>query len=116
MEMPMEEMEANAAKACGLLRNMANESRLMILCQLSIKEMTVGELLEVIPLSQSALSQHLGMLRRERIVKTKREAQYVRYSLASGEAMFMIKALYDLYCNPNIDVPKGMVFDTGAQI
>jgi DNA-binding transcriptional ArsR family regulator len=109
MEMPMDQMEANASKACGLMRSMANESRLMILCQLSSREMTVGELLEVIPLSQSALSQHLGMLRRERIVKTKREAQYVRYSLASGEAQYMIKALYDLYCNPNADIPKEVI-------
>jgi len=98
MDMSMEQMEENAGRACALLKSMANEYRLMILCQLSVEEMTVGELLEKIPLSQSALSQHLSMLRRENIVKTRRESQFRRYSLASEEARVMIGALYELYC------------------
>lgn len=100
MKVPMEEMGANAQKACALLKSMANESRLMILCQLAEKEMSVGELLKSIPLSQSALSQHLSMLRRENIVSTRREAQSIKYSLASDEARVLIDALYELYCKP----------------
>ncbi len=96
----MEQMGENASKACGLLKAMANESRLMILCQLSEGEMTVGELLETIPLSQSALSQHLSMLRRENIVATRRESQFRKYSLASDEARALIGTLYELYCAP----------------
>lgn len=103
MDMPIEQMQANASEACGLLRSMANESRLMILCQLAEKDMTVGELLENMPLSQSALSQHLAMMRREKIVKTNREAQYIRYSLASHEARVMLGSLYELYCSPDSD-------------
>lgn len=98
MELPLEQMQANAAQATSLLKSMANESRLMILCQLSQQEMTVGELTNRIPLSQSALSQHLGVLRREKLVKTRRESQFVWYSLDSEEAKAVIGTLYDLFC------------------
>ena len=94
----MDIMEANAERATGLLKSMANESRLMILCQLSQGEMTVGQLAEIIPLSQSALSQQLGILRRERLVKTRRESQFVWYALDSEEAKAVIGTLYDLFC------------------
>lgn len=112
MEMPIEQMQANASEACSLLRSMANESRLMILCQLAEKDMTVGELLEKMPLSQSALSQHLAMMRREKIVTTRREAQYIRYSLASREARVLLGSLYDLYCNPDSNETCGLTSDT----
>ena len=98
MELPLELMQEHAGRASTLLKSMANESRLMILCQLSQQEMTVGELTAKIPLSQSALSQHLGILRREKLVKTRRESQYVWYSLASDEAKAVIGTLYELFC------------------
>jgi len=107
MKMQMEEMGENADKACALLKSMANQSRLMILCQLAEREMSVGELLENIPLSQSALSQHLSMLRREKIVKTRRVAQSIMYSLDSEEARVLIAALYELYCNTDEDKSCG---------
>ncbi len=103
MKMQMEEMGENASEACMLLKSMANQSRLMILCQLAEGEMSVGELLENIPLSQSALSQHLSMLRRETIVKTRRVAQSILYSLDSKEARVLINALYELYCSKEGD-------------
>ncbi len=92
------QMQENAEKACTLLKSMANETRLMILCQLAGGESSVGDLLEVIPLSQSALSQHLAILRRERLVATRREAQSIVYSLASDEVRAVIGTLYVLYC------------------
>ena len=101
MKMDMEDPGKNAQKACALLKSMANETRLMILCQLSEKEMSVGELLEQVPLSQSALSQHLTILRREEIVTTRREAQSIKYSLASDGARALIGALYEVYCKPS---------------
>ncbi len=103
MKMQMEEMGENAGQACMLLKSMANQSRLMILCQLAECEMSVGELLENIPLSQSALSQHLSMFRREKIVKTRRVAQSIMYSLDSKEARVLINALYELYCSKEDD-------------
>lgn len=92
-------MMGNAARACALLKSMANETRLMILCQLSDSEMSVGELLETIPLSQSALSQHLAVLRREELVVTRRSARSVYYALASDEVRAIITTLYNLYCS-----------------
>ena len=104
MDLPLEIMQANAGKASALLKSMANDSRLMILCHLSQGEMTVGELAGLLPLSQSALSQHLGVLRREQLVKTRRESQYVWYSLDSEEAKAVIGTLYDLFCAACEDV------------
>ena len=98
MDLPLDIMQANAGRATALLKSMANETRLMILCQLSQREMTVGELIELVGLSQSALSQHLGVLRREGLVKTRRESQTIYYSLEHGPADRVITLLHDIYC------------------
>jgi DNA-binding transcriptional ArsR family regulator len=70
----------------------------MIMCNLAEGEMTVGQLNGVIPLSQSALSQHLALLRRDGLVKTRREAQTIYYSLIEGPASQVIQILHDIYC------------------
>ncbi|UOR15814.1 ArsR/SmtB family transcription factor [Qipengyuania aquimaris] len=97
-DLPMELLQENAARATALLKSMANESRLLILCQLSQSEMSVGELAEVVPLSQSALSQHLSLLRREGLVKTRRSSQFVYYSLDSEDVQAVIGTLYEQFC------------------
>lgn len=97
-DLPMELLQKNAARATALLKSMANESRLLILCQLSQAEMSVGELAETVPLSQSALSQHLSLLRREGLVKTRRSSQFVYYSLDSEEVRAVIATLYEQFC------------------
>lgn len=114
MEMPMEEMRKNAARATALLKSMANESRLMILCQLSQQEMTVSELADLVDLSQSALSQHLSVLRREGLVKTRRSSQFVHYSLDSEEVKALIGTLYDQFCASCDDPAEAAGADTGA--
>lgn len=86
-----------AQAATELLKAMSNESRLLILCQLVHGEKTVGELEQVIGLSQSALSQHLAVLRQCDLVKTRRNAQSIYYSMAGPEPSALIKALYDLF-------------------
>ena len=98
-DLEMEAMAENAGRACSLLKSMANETRLMILCQLCDGERTVGQLLEIVPLSQSALSQHLAVLRREELVTTTRNAQSISYSLASGEVREIIYTLHKLFCS-----------------
>lgn len=100
--MEIAELRENATKASGLLRVMANESRLLILCNLLEGEKAVQEIQEHVGLSQSALSQQLAILRGEKLVSTRREAQSVYYSLASREAETMIAALYEIYCAPNL--------------
>lgn len=84
----------NAPRASAILKAMSNHHRLLILCQLVNGEKSVGQLEEYIGLSQSALSQHLARLRREDLVKTRRQAQTIFYSLNGDEATSIIKALY----------------------
>ena len=92
------EMRKHAAEAAGVMKALGNESRLMILCLLAEGERSVGELNEVIPLSQSALSQQLAKLRQQGLVDTRRESQTVYYRLASGPADKIIHLLHDIYC------------------
>ncbi|MCA8867417.1 MAG: winged helix-turn-helix transcriptional regulator [Rhodobacteraceae bacterium] len=96
--MNIAELQDNATKASDLLKVMANESRLMIMCNLLDGEKSVQELQTHVGLSQSALSQQLAILRGRDLVSTRREAQSVFYSLASPEAETLIATLYDLYC------------------
>jgi DNA-binding transcriptional ArsR family regulator len=99
----MAELHDMASHACELLKAMANEWRLMILCQLSEGEKTVSELQAILGLSQSALSQHLAILRRERIVSARKHAQSVSYSLAGDEASKVMESLHDVFCGAASD-------------
>jgi ArsR family transcriptional regulator, virulence genes transcriptional regulator len=92
------EMGPHAAKAVALLKAMANEQRLMILCNLVGGPLTVRELNNRVKLSQSALSQHLGVLRDARIVSTARNSQSIIYSLPRGVATQIIGLLHDEFC------------------
>lgn len=95
--MDVEQFANQAQAATDLLKAMSNESRLLILCQLVHGEKTVGELEQVVGLSQSALSQHLAVLRQSDLVKTRRNAQSILYSLAGPEPRALIEALYNLF-------------------
>jgi DNA-binding transcriptional ArsR family regulator len=97
------DMAEHASDAAGLMKALGNESRLMILCMLADRERSVGELNEIIPLSQSALSQQLARLRQQHIVKTRRESQTIYYSLADGPADRVIHLLHDIYCGRGIE-------------
>ena len=94
------QMRQSAAQAVRLLKSLANESRLMIMCVLAEGEISVGALNKRIDLSQSALSQHLALLREQGLVKTRRESQTIYYSLAETEAIELIQTLHDIYCAP----------------
>lgn len=93
-----EEMRAHADDAARLLKALSNSSRLMVLCSLAKGELTVGQINERVPLSQSALSQHLAVLRRDGLVRTRRSAQTIYYSLAHGPAGRIIDTLYEVFC------------------
>ena len=94
------QMAAHAGDAARLLRALANPHRLMVLCVLSEGELPVGELNRRVALSQSALSQHLAVLRADGLVATRREAQAIHYRLAPGPALAVIHTLHGLYCPP----------------
>ncbi len=94
----IQQMQVHAGEAANLLKKMANEHRLLVLCTLASGELSVGDLNAQIPLSQSALSQHLGALREAGLVQTRREAQTIFYSLQGENAMKVIEVLRSIYC------------------
>ena len=93
-----EAMKSKANDAVSLLKGLANESRLMIMCVLAEGEISVGQLNQRIKLSQSALSQHLAVLRDQGLVQTRRESQTIYYRLEESAAMNIIELLHDFYC------------------
>lgn len=95
-------MGRHAEDAALFLKLMANPHRLMILCHLLDNELSVGQLNDHLPLSQSALSQHLAMLRNNGMVTTRREQQTIFYSLASKEVEGVMEVLYENFCAPDM--------------
>lgn len=94
----LKQLHDAADRASELLKNLANNHRLMVLCMLAEGEMSVAQLGEHIDLGQSPLSQHLARLRADGLVKTRKVAQHVYYSLDSEEAGEVIQTLHRLYC------------------
>lgn len=94
----MTEMTRVAGDATRLLKSLANEKRLMILCQLAEGELSVGELQARLGIGQAPLSQQLARLRRDGLVGTRRAAQTIYYSLAGERAGRLISVLYDMFC------------------
>lgn len=93
------QMAEGAGEAVAMLKALANEHRLLILCHLiEAGELSAGELVDRIGLSQSALSQHLGKLREERVVEFRRHAQTLFYSVCDDRAGQLIERLRDLFC------------------
>lgn len=93
----VEELEPRAEEAARMLKLLANEQRLTVLCRLSAGEMSVSELGQHVPLTQSALSQHLAKLRAEGLVATRREAQTIYYRLDDPAVEQIIAVLCDVY-------------------
>lgn len=94
-------LEEKAGEAARMLRLLANERRLLVLCHLAGEgETTVGALAEAVGLSQPALSQHLALLREDGLVATRRESQAMFYRLADPKAARLLEVLRDLYCPP----------------
>ena len=95
--MDLKKLEEQSEKASALLKALANEKRLMIVCLLSNGERNVGELEQVIGLSQSALSQHLARLRRDGVVETRREAQTIYYMIKDASVPKLLDCLSAIY-------------------
>lgn len=95
--MDVKEVERNIDVAVNLLKALSNEKRLKIICALYQGEKNVGELEEIVALSQSALSQHLARLRRDGLVNTRRDAQTIYYSMNDRAAKAVLSCLYDIY-------------------
>ena len=87
-----------AGQAVGVLKLLASEDRLLLLCQLSQGEMCVGDLEQALDIRQPTLSQQLGVLRNEGIVNTRRDGKRIYYSVADPKVMQLLAVLYRLYC------------------
>lgn len=111
--MPYGSLLLNAERASRLLKAMGNERRLVILCHLCQREYSVSELCRLVGLSQSALSQHLAKLRRDGLVRTRRSAQTVYYSIAGPQVRPLLSALYDLF-TPAAPAGADDAAETGA--
>ncbi|MDH0341930.1 ArsR/SmtB family transcription factor [Chromobacterium haemolyticum] len=96
--MDLNMLRANAGRAALLLKGLANEDRLLLLCQLVDGEKSVSELERLTGIRQPSLSQQLGVLRNEGLVATRREGKWVYYSVASADALALLNALHALFC------------------
>lgn len=98
VDLAPEVMEEHATQAVDLLKSMANQSRLMILCLLANGELTVSEINKSVTISQSALSQHLAALRKADLVATRKVAQTIYYRLNGDATVRIIGVLQSIYC------------------
>ncbi len=97
----MNDLAKLSSEVANLLKNIANPIRLMVLCNLLNKEMTVSELLKSIDISQSALSQHLTILREKSIIKDEKSGKYVYYSISDEKTKQILGFLHEICCNDN---------------
>lgn len=101
-------LKASADDACALLKALANPHRLMLVCSLIYGEQSVGVLAEMLGVSKTLASQHLGLLRRDGVVATRRDGQTIYYGLQSGQARAVIETLSNLFCTvPDRAHPQG---------
>lgn len=98
MKVEADRMKERSAEAEAFLKLMANRNRLMVLCVLLDKELSVSDLNECVPVSQSALSQHLSALREAGLVSTRRESQTIFYSIADERVHRVLATLYEVFC------------------
>ena len=91
-------LRAAAGDACTLLKILSNQDRLLLLCQMTQGDFSVGELEAMTGIRQPTLSQQLTVLREEQLVSTRREGKRIFYSIASQEARAVLQVLYQLYC------------------
>ncbi len=100
----MEEMKAKAKEIADLLKLLANENRLLILCELTKGPQTVNELLQTLRITQSGLSQHLALLKAHGILAYDKQAQNVYYNVKDPRVLVLLDVLKNTYCPPTHDV------------
>lgn len=105
-------MAAQADTAADLLKALANPQRLRVLCLLIEGERSVSQINERVPLSQSALSQHLAVLREKGLVDTRKQAQTVFYRVADGPVHRIIQTLHEIYCAVGTDAEPALSCDS----
>ena len=94
----LKKMQASAEDACRLMKVLSNRDRMMLLCEMAKGEKCVGDLEAALDLHQPTLSQQLTVLRKEKLVSTRREGKQIYYSITSKVALSVIALLYHHYC------------------
>ena len=94
----LKKMQASAEDACKLMKVLSNRDRMMLLCEMAKGEKCVGDLEAALDLHQPTLSQQLTILRKEKLVSTRREGKQIYYSITSKVALSVIALLYRHYC------------------
>ncbi len=97
-DLNVEQMRKAAGEATAMLRVLANEDRLLLLCQLTQGEACVSELEQLLAIRQPTLSQQLGILRTEDLVSTRRDGKKIYYQISDARAVSVLATLYGLYC------------------
>ena len=101
MKIQANDMLAAADEASTLLKALANRHRLIIVCQLTEQERSVGELAALLKIRDSTVSQHLALLRKDGLVTARRDGQTIWYSIGSPQARELVRTLYRVYCEPS---------------
>ena len=107
MKIDMSNMQSAADQACELLKAMSNRHRLLILCQLIEGEKSVGQLAEFLDIRDSTVSQHLALLRKDRLIAGRREGQTIWYRIDSDAARQVVETLYATFCATDAAQGKG---------
>lgn len=92
-------MRTTAGQVCGLMKVLSNRIRLLILCQLVGGERSVGDLARLLSIREAAMSQHLALLCRDRLVATRRDGQTIYYALDRADVKELMAFLYATYCS-----------------
>jgi DNA-binding transcriptional ArsR family regulator len=100
MKVNLNEMQAAADQASALLKSLANRHRLLIVCQLIDDERSVGELADFLQIRDTVVSQHLALLRKDGLVKARRDGQTIWYAISSPAARALVSTLYRIFCAP----------------
>jgi DNA-binding transcriptional ArsR family regulator len=100
MKLQIGDMLAAADEASDLLKALSNRHRLIIICQLSEKDRSVGELAALLEIRDSTVSQHLALLRKDGLVAARRDGQTIWYSISSAPARELVRTLNRVYCSP----------------
>jgi DNA-binding transcriptional ArsR family regulator len=98
MKIQTNEMLAAADEASTMLKALSNRHRLILFCQLTEKERSVGELAALLKIRDSTVSQHLALLRKDGLVTARRDGQTIWYSIGSPQARELVRTLYRVYC------------------
>jgi len=100
LNLDIDAMRSSAGEATALLRTLAHDDRLLLLCQLSQGELCVSDLETQLQIRQPTLSQQLGVLRREGLVETRRDGRNIYYRVSDPRTLCLLKTLYQLFCAP----------------